>query len=129
MFTKRTYQSLEYSNKRENIFVDQANFHIKAQAFLGVIGLNMGLVHYKMYDMSVNATKFMGFLKELRRRLPKGEVVIYMDNLSVHKTPAVKEVMADLNFTYCMSPFYSPDYNPIEYYFSMLKRLAKRERL
>ena len=89
----------------------------------------MGLVHYRMYDFSVNAKKFIGFLKELRRRLPKGEVVIYMDNLNVHKTPAVKEVMADLNFTYCMSPFYSPDYNPIEFYFSMLKRLVKRERL
>ena len=109
--------------------MDQANFYIKAQAFLGVIALNMGLVHYKMYDMSVNAKKFMGFLKELRPRLQKGEVVIYMDNLSVHKTPAVKEVMTDLNFTYCMAPFYSPDYNPIEFYFSMLKRLAKRERL
>ena len=37
--------------------------------------------------------------------------------------------MKDLNFTYCMAPVYSPDYNPIEFYFSMLKRLAKRERL
>ena len=52
-----------------------------------------------------------------------------MDNLSVHKTDAVKKVMSNLNFTYCLSPFYSPDYNPIEFYFSMLKRLAKRERL
>ena len=57
------------------------------------------------------------------------EVVIYMDNLRVHTTPEVKELMVELNFTYCMSPFYSPDYNPIEYYFSMLKRLVKRERL
>ena len=57
------------------------------------------------------------------------EVVIYMDNLRVHTTPEVKDLMAELKFTYCMSPFYSPDYNPIEYYFSMLKRLVKRERL
>ena len=89
----------------------------------------MGLVHYKMFDMSVNAKKFIGFLKELRRRLPKGEVVIYMDNLSVHTTKEVKKVMEDLNFIYCMSPIYSPDYNPIEFYFSMLKRLVKKERL
>ena len=82
-----------------------------------------------MYDMSVNAKKFIGFLKELRHKLPKGEVVIYMDNLSVHITKDVKQVMADLDFIYCLSPFYSPDYNPIEFYFSMLKRLAKKERL
>ena len=37
--------------------------------------------------------------------------------------------MTELNFSYCMAPIYSPDYNPIEYYFSMLKRLVKRERL
>ena len=52
-----------------------------------------------------------------------------MDNLKVHITPAVKEVMAELKFTYCMSPFYCPAYNTKEYYFSMLKRLVKRERL
>ena len=52
-----------------------------------------------------------------------------MDNLKVHRTADVQEVMAELNFSYCMAPIYSPDYNPIEYYFSMLKRLVKRERL
>ncbi len=57
------------------------------------------------------------------------EVVIFMDNLKVHRTQAVQDAMRELNFTYCMSPIYSPDYNPIEYYFSMLKRLVKRERL
>ena len=65
----------------------------------------------------------------MKKVVGKKEVVIYMDNLKVHITPAVKEVMAELKFTYCMSPFYCPDYNPIEYYFSMLKRLVKRERL
>ena len=52
-----------------------------------------------------------------------------MDNLKVHRTPDVQKVMAELDFSYCMAPIYSPDYNPIEYYFSMLKRLVKRERL
>ena len=47
----------------------------------------------------------------------KKEVVIFMDNLKVHRTQAVQDAMRELKFTYCMSPIYSPDYNPIEYYF------------
>ena len=66
MFTKKTYQPKEYSLKRQNILVDQANFSIKAMAFLGVISLNMGLVYYRMYDFSVNAVKFISFLRELK---------------------------------------------------------------
>ena len=99
MFTKKTYQPIEYSNRKENIYVDQTNYHIQAQAFIGVIGLNVGLAFYRMYDNSVNAKKFIEFLRALRNQLLEGEVIIYMDNLSVHKTIAVQEVMSELNFT------------------------------
>ena len=37
--------------------------------------------------------------------------------------------MQELDFIPCWAPIYSPDYNPIEFYFSILKRLVKRERL
>ena len=66
MFTKKTYQPKEYSLKGQNIFVDQANFSIKAMAFLGVISINMGLVYYRMYDFSVDAKKFIEFIRELK---------------------------------------------------------------
>ena len=66
MFTKKTFQPKEYSLKRQNILVDQANFGIKAMAFLGAIALNRGLVFYRMYDFSVNAEKFISFLRELK---------------------------------------------------------------
>ena len=98
-------------------------------AFLGVIAMNHGLVYYQMYDNSVDAKKFISFLRELKTIVRNKEVVIFMDNLAVHKTNDVKAVMSELKFSYLMAPFYSPDYNPIEYYFSILKRLVKIERL
>ena len=54
---------------------------------------------------------------------------MYMDNLAVHKTAAVREEMEKMNIEPVFSPAYSPDYNPIEYIFSKLKGIVRKWRL
>ena len=52
-----------------------------------------------------------------------------MFNLSVHTSKAAKERMDEMGIAYVFSPPYSPDYNPIEWVFSMAKRELKSKRL
>ena len=52
-----------------------------------------------------------------------------MDNMRVHKNKEVIELMDKLRITPIFSPPYSPDYNPIEFVFSKLKRIAKKKRM
>ena len=52
-----------------------------------------------------------------------------MDNLSVHRSNAVKDRMTEMSIPYIFGPPYSPDYNPIELVFSIAKRELKINRL
>ena len=75
-----------------------------------------------LFDFSVDKPKFKVFLDELRARYFMDDICIYFDNLSVHKSNEVKERMDELSIAYIFSPIYSPDYNPIEYVFSIAKK-------
>ena len=75
-----------------------------------------------LFDFSVDKSKFKVFLDELRARYFMDDICIYFDNLSVHKSNDVKERMDELSIAYIFSPIYSPDYNPIEYVFSIAKK-------
>ena len=52
--------------------------------------------------------------------LHPGDTVI-LDNLSVHKGPAVRQAIEAAGATLLFLPPYSPDYNPIEQVFAKLK--------
>ena len=85
----------------------------------------MGADLVMLFDFSVDKKKFKVFLDELRARYFYDDICIYFDNLSVHKSLEVRQRMDELSIAYIFSPIYSPDYNPIEYVFSMAKKLVK----
>ena len=82
-----------------------------------------------LFDYSVDKKKFKVYLDELRARYFFDDICIYFDNLSVHKSHEIRERMDELGIAYIYSPIYSPDYNPIEYVFSMAKKQIKAGRL
>jgi transposase len=51
-----------------------------------------------------------------------------MDNLSVHKSAWVREVIEERGCQLWFLPPYSPDYNPIEQAFSKVKNLLRRAK-
>ena len=61
-----------------------------------------------LFDFSVNNEKFKIFLDELRAKYFFDDLCIYMDNLTVHTSKAIKERMNELGFAYVYSPVYSP---------------------
>lgn len=52
-----------------------------------------------------------------------------MDNLPVHRTSDVEEKCKELDITRIFNKSYSPDFNPIESVFSIVKNAYKRARL
>lgn len=81
------------------------------------------------FPKSIKITDFKIFLEELRRQDPFGEAVLYMDNLSVHRSKLVIERIEELGFHYVFGPPYSPDFNGIENVFGIVKMQIKKRRL
>ena len=52
--------------------------------------------------------------------------MLFMDNLSVHKTRLVKELYEELELTPIFNAPYSPKYNGIESYWFLLKQIYKK---
>ena len=82
-----------------------------------------------LFKYSVDKDKFKVFLEEVRAKYPFDDICFYMDNLRVHTSLEIKERMDELGFAYIYSPAYSPDFNPIETVFSLVKCYLKKQRL
>ena len=82
-----------------------------------------------VFKRSVNVSKFKIFLEELRSAWPFDDMLLCMDNLSVHRNVEVRERMEELGFRWCFTPRYSPAYNGIEEVWAASKAYIKKERL
>jgi transposase len=83
---------------------------------LGALGHD-GIVAAMSIRAATDSAVFHAYLErvllpELRRRRP--DAVLVMDNLSAHKTRAVRALLDASGFAYHYLPPYSPDLNPIE---------------
>lgn len=72
---------------------------------------------------------FKAYLRALAEKNKRRKLVIFMDNLSVHKSLEVQNLMRELKFEWIWNVPYSPDYQPIETVFSRVKLLFKQEKL
>ena len=121
VFTFNTIRKRAWFCKEHNMKVSQESRQMAPLAFVAGIESNRGLVVYAIHEHSINAEKFIAFLGRLKVHMSCPELVVFLDNLSVHKTKAVKKALQDLNITPIYNIPYSPDFNGIESYFSLVK--------
>ena len=75
--------------------------------------------------VAINGPRFLAYVEQcLLPTLTAGDIVI-MDNLSSHKSPAVRAAIERVGATLRFLPPYSPDLNPIEQVFAKLKALLR----
>ena len=80
------------------------------------------------YSGTANSDLFLYWLETfLLPVLKKGQVVI-MDNCSIHKSLKVKELIESVGCRLIYLPPYSPDLNPIENYWAVMKSNIKKIR-
>ena len=77
-------------------------------------------------DCPMNGAVFQAYVEQfLVRDLSSGDVVV-MDNLSSHKSDAVREAIEEAGAELLFLPPYSPDLNPIEQVFAKIKHWLRR---
>ena len=128
MFTRKTLRLEEWTLPKQNFCVDQDRLNEPTLAMVSAISKENGQEHYKIYPKSVNTERFIEYLRELRLRTGHEKVALFMDNLSSHTAEDTKKAMRELEFRWIFNVPYSPEYNPIELTFSMLKRNFKALR-
>jgi transposase len=80
------------------------------------------------YSVTANADLFLYWLEKfLLPALKKGQVVV-MDNCSIHKSEKVRELIESVDCRLIYLPPYSPDLNPIENYWAVMKSNIKKIR-
>ena len=92
---------------------------------IGAISID-GLVCIKTLKGSMKGEDFEAFVRDdLCPKLSKGKVVI-MDNLNSHKKQIVQQMITDTGANPLYLPRYSPDFNPIEMLWSVLKAFIRQ---
>jgi transposase len=62
------------------------------------------------------------FLTQLRQRTPEKQIIIILDNASIHKSRKVKRYLErHKNIHLFYLPTYSPEYNPVELFWKWIK--------
>ena len=106
-----------------------------------------GMIHCKIIEGSYDTAQFAEFILELvghMQPFPAPRSVIVMDNCRIHKAPEIMEIIralcVNLDIKLCSTdmsrhsgmraeflPPYSPDFNPIELAFSVIKQRIRRD--
>jgi transposase len=94
-------------------------------SIVGAVRLS-GVVSVRAFEGSINVAKFLDFLKHDLLPFTRAGDVLVMDNLSVHKDPLVLERITNAAVRVLFLPPYSPEFNPIELYWSSFKSALRR---
>ena len=109
----------------ERLRVGVPHGHWKTTTFVGAFTLR-GFIAPWVLDGPINRAAFETYVaRVLVPGLRPGDIVV-MDNLSSHKGPKVRELIAAAGAELHYLPPYSPDFNPIEMAFSKLKALLRK---
>ena len=109
--------------------MSQDNVYIGYTCALASISEEGGLEYVCTYNSAVTTQIFIEYLRNLSLLMKGAPFVIFMDNLSVHKSSETRAAMAELNIRCIFNVPYSPQFNPIERDFSIFKNHYKRARL
>ena len=91
-----------------------------------ISGLSInGLVAPYEFDGYLNTHTFYYYMKDIMLPELKTGQVLVMDNLSSHKGECITELLNEKGIKVIYLPSYSPDLNPIEKYWSIMKSYLK----
>jgi transposase len=86
-----------------------------------------GYLSHRIFQGAITAEIMEEFLeKEVLPLLQSGHHVLLMDNASIHRSPRIVQLCKDFGINLEYLPPYSPDYNPIEKSFKVLKSWMKK---
>ena len=89
--------------------------------FFGCLNLITQKFYWKKSKQS-DSDALLSFLTQVRQRTPHREIVIILDNASIHRSKKVKQyLLRHKNIHLFYLPRYSPEYNPVEIFWKWIK--------
>ena len=126
VFTFNTFSTRAWSARNDSIRVQDADARIQTMAFIAAISEDRGLEAWAMHPNAIIIPDFVAFIEQLSAHLHGAEFALFLDNLQVHKTQAVADACKELRAQRIFNVPYSPDFNGIEAYFSLVKAEYKK---
>ena len=84
--TKMTIPWSDWSARKDYLSVDPKWYHRKTLATIVAVSRENGLELASSFDKSVNAEKFITYLKKVRQKHPFKKLSIFCDRLQVHRS-------------------------------------------
>lgn len=94
-------------------------------SIVGAVRLS-GAVAISSFEGAINVDKFLCFLERDLLPLTRAGDIIVMDNLRVHHDSKVVARILQASVGVLFLPPYSPEFNPIELYWSSFKQMLRR---
>ena len=91
LFSKRSIRLWEWSNKNSNLTVNQPDLYVGFRSVIAAMTEENGIGLIKIHDTACTGEDFRDFLIQLRSKVRKRPVSLFMDNATIHKKPCVKE--------------------------------------
>jgi transposase len=126
VFTFNTMNTKAWFLPYDSVKVRDTDTRIKTQAVVVAVSEDKGFEGYLLHPKSISAPQFIDFLKSLSAMYDEKPFAVFLDNLAVHKTKEVMETYERLNIKPIFNVPYSPQFNGIESYFSLLKGEYKK---
>lgn len=123
-FDKRPKQVYGYGLKGKRIFLEYKNNSIDKYSLLLAIS-NKGDKEYTIIKNYTNSEIFGNFINSLN--FPENTYFL-LDNASIHKTKYVLNIFKNKKYIPLFIPPYSPEYNPIELIFGIIKSSFYKQR-
>eukprot|EP00347_Sterkiella_histriomuscorum_P011758 403371210 len=99
VFTFNTFINKSWYKKYDNIEVYDQKVKVVTHAILAGISEDSGLESYVIHPRSIKREQYIEFLHKLREKYSNQQIILFVDNLSVHKTKESKKAYEELNIT------------------------------
>jgi transposase len=114
-----------YSPRGERAYCSVARNRGKNTTLLSSMSL-CGMGPSMVLEGGTDGAVFEGYLRQMLVPALKEEDAMVMDNLCVHKSETVRELIEGAGAHLLYLPPYSPEFNPIEEAFSKIKNLIRK---
>ena len=125
----KTIKLREWSAFKHPIVLDMNKVNQTPIVTIATISEQLGIIQVENFEKSVNTEKFISYLNRQKEETGKAKVALFMDTLRVHRSNNVKNELIKLGMKVVFNASYSPDLNPIEGVFTVVKNTIKKEKL
>lgn len=116
-----------YNERGKKLHVPTRSMRTQKSSILMAIS-SQKVEHVSILKENVNSASFLNFIRELVLKFESTQKRVFlMDNVSFHKSQTIEKEITSHGHTILFTPPYSPDTNPIENVFSLIKRKIRKD--